>query len=175
MTVGENVCFPLHEHGFRGPKRQRQRCARVLRIVGLDGLEPKMPSTLSGGQRKRVALARALIMEPEVVLYDEPTTGLDPIRGDLIDELIRLLTRDLGITGIVVTHDMTSARKISDRMLILHDGRFIADGTYDELAAWDDERVQRFLQGRAEGHELARIKAGLRDTARGAARGERQA
>jgi phospholipid/cholesterol/gamma-HCH transport system ATP-binding protein len=109
-----------------------------------------MPAELSGGQRKRVALARAIALEPEVILYDEPTTGLDPIRADAINELIRKLQRRLGVTSVVVTHDMASVRKIGDRVIMLHEGKFIFDGTPRQLEASDDPRVHRFVEGQAD-------------------------
>lgn len=140
---------------------QRARCQRVLRIVGLAGIEDKMPADLSGGQRKRVALARAIVMEPELVLYDEPTTGLDPIRGDVIDELIIELSRNLGITSVVVTHDMSSARKIADRLVMLYDGSIIADGDPDAFYNSDNDLVQRFIHGQADQEDLDLIRAGF--------------
>src|SRR5690606_11602375 len=117
-------CFPLIEHGTRDKREQRERCEQVLGMVGLSGIGEKMPADLSGGQRKRVALARAIVLNPEVVLYDEPTTGLDPIRSDVINELIVALRDRLGITGVIVTHDMASANKIADRIVMLYDGKF---------------------------------------------------
>ncbi|MEX2389844.1 MAG: ATP-binding cassette domain-containing protein, partial [Phycisphaeraceae bacterium] len=115
MTVGENVAFPLVEHSTKTAEARGARVEQVLEMVGLPGIQDKMPADLSGGQRKRVALARAVVLEPALVLYDEPTTGLDPIRADVINELILALNRKLGITSIVVTHDMASANKIADR------------------------------------------------------------
>ena len=123
MSVGENIAFPLLQHTDADADERSERVTRVLRLVGLTGLEPKMPSQLSGGQRKRVALARAVVLDPALVLYDEPTTGLDPIRADVINELILALSKELGISSIVVTHDMASANKIADRMLLLYDGK----------------------------------------------------
>ena len=159
MTAAENVCFPLVEHGVRSKDELAERCARVLRLVGLDGTQEKMPEELSGGQKKRVALARAIALNPEVLLYDEPTTGLDPIRADLINELILRLHDTLGTTSIVVTHDMASARKVGDRILMLHGGTFIADTTPAGLDAIDNAVVTRFVHGAASPDELARIRA----------------
>jgi phospholipid/cholesterol/gamma-HCH transport system ATP-binding protein len=113
-----------------------------------------MPQELSGGQRKRVALARAIVLDPEIVLYDEPTTGLDPIRSDLINELILKLQRETQTTSVVVTHDMASARKVGDRILMLHEGRFIVDTTPEGLDDCSDELVCRFVEGRASEEEL---------------------
>lgn len=167
MNVRDNVCFPLVEHTKMPPEQRLQRCATVLRMVGLDGVADKMPADLSGGQRKRVALARAIVLEPQVVLYDEPTTGLDPIRSDVIDELIVTLGRRLGITSVVVTHDMHSADKIADRMVMLHDGAVVVDGDPRAVHACDNEFVQRFIRGQAEPEDLERIRKGFEPIATG--------
>lgn len=163
MTVGQNVCFPLVEHTKLNALQQAQRCDHVLRLVGLGGIESKMPAELSGGQRKRVGLARAIVLEPELVLYDEPTTGLDPIRSDVINELILSLRRRTGITGVVVTHDMASARKIADRMVMLYDGKVIAWGEPDQFLNSPEPTVQRFIQGQADAEDLQRIRAGFEE------------
>jgi len=164
MTVTQNVCFPLLEHGVGSPEQRRRRCREVLAMVGLadaeGSLAQKHPEELSGGQRKRVALARAIALDPEVILYDEPTTGLDPIRADLINELILRLQRSLGTTALVVTHDLNSARKVGDRIVMLHEGHFIADTTPDRLGDVQDEVVARFVEGRASPAELAELDAG---------------
>lgn len=154
MTAGENVAFALRQHTTRTHAEIRDLVRGKLRLVGLEAVEGQMPGQLSGGQKKRVALARAIAMDPQVVLYDEPTTGLDPIRADVINELILLLKRKLGVTGIVVTHDMNSACKVADRVLMLYNGQFIFDGTVDELRGCADERVKRFIAGQAEAEEL---------------------
>ncbi len=160
MTVEENICFPLMEHD-RGDAADRKRRAReVLQLVGLDNLQDRFPVELSGGQKKRVALARAIVMHPRVILYDEPTTGLDPIRADLINELINRLRNVLGNTAVVVTHDMASARKVGDRILMLHEGNFILDTTPDELDDVSDEIVTRFINGYASPEELAELDNG---------------
>ena len=161
LTVGDNVAFPLVEHTNLKPRERADRVDRVLRMVGLSGLQPKMPADLSGGQKKRVALARAIVLEPELVLYDEPTTGLDPIRSDLINELIIGLSRKLGITSIVVTHDMVSAAKIADRMVLLYNGNIVCDGTWDQFRESEDELVQRFIRGQADNRDLDLIRRGL--------------
>ena len=158
MTVHENICFPLIEHGMKDHAQRAQRCHEVLGLVGLDGYQDRMPADLSGGQKKRVALARAVAMRPEVILYDEPTTGLDPIRSDLINELILKLQRTLGTTAVVVTHDMASARKVGDRIVMLNEGRFVADTTPDRLLDEKDEFVSRFVRGLASKKELAEIE-----------------
>jgi phospholipid/cholesterol/gamma-HCH transport system ATP-binding protein len=161
LTVEENVCFPLVEHGVgsgAGTER-RDRCAQVLSLVGLDGYQGRYPAELSGGERKRVALARAIALGPEVILYDEPTTGLDPIRADLINELILTLQSALGTTAVVVTHDMSSARKVGDRIVMLHGGKFVIDTTPDLLDEVTNEVVADFVEGRAGAEELAKIQA----------------
>jgi phospholipid/cholesterol/gamma-HCH transport system ATP-binding protein len=160
MTVEQNICFPLVEHGVGTAGERRQRCREVLSLVGLDGLQQRLPAELSGGQRKRVALARAIVLDPEVILYDEPTTGLDPVRADLINELILKLQDALGTTAVVVTHDMASARKVGDRIVMLHGGRFVADTTPDRLDELDDPVVTEFVHGRAGQDEMQRIEAG---------------
>ena len=161
MTVQQNVTFPLVEHTRLSPRQRTERCAAVLRQVGLDGIEDNMPAQLSGGQRKRVALARAVVLQPQVVLYDEPTTGLDPIRADLINELIISLARRTGITSVVVTHDMASAIKIADRIVMLYDGRIVADADAATFSNLNDDLVQRFIHGRADREELQRIRDGF--------------
>ena len=160
MTVEENIVFPLQENNVGTSAEQRTRCRQVLALVGLDGTQKKYPEELSGGQKKRVALARAVAMDPKVILYDEPTTGLDPIRADLINELIIKLQSMLGTTAVVVTHDMASARKIGDRIVMLHNGRFIADTTPRGLDAIDNDVVARFVQGRASEQEIAELQTG---------------
>jgi len=161
MNVQDNVCFPLGEHTSMPKAQQRERCTQVLKAVGLEGIENKMPVDLSGGQKKRVALARAIVLQPKVVLYDEPTTGLDPIRSDLINELILSLGKRLGITSIVVTHDMTSAKKIADRMIMLYDGHVVADDVPDRFLNTSDKIVQRFVNGQADEEDLKLIRDGF--------------
>ncbi|MDP6544804.1 MAG: ATP-binding cassette domain-containing protein [Phycisphaerae bacterium] len=158
MTVEQNVCFPLDEHSVGTRSERKDKCRTVLSLVGLDGIQEQYPEELSGGQKKRVALARAIALGPEVILYDEPTTGLDPIRADLINELIIKLQRALGTTAIVVTHDMASARKVGDRIVMLDKGHFIVDTTPEELDDIDDETVMRFINGQASEAELAELQ-----------------
>jgi phospholipid/cholesterol/gamma-HCH transport system ATP-binding protein len=151
MTVGENVGLALVEH-HRLPKPEvRRRVAERLEWVGLKGVEAMKPASLSGGMRKRVGLARAIAMDPQYILYDEPTTGLDPILADAISELIRSLQRRLGVTSIVVTHDMASAFKVADRMAMLDGGRIVFSGTPDETRRTDDPLVHQFIVGSSEG------------------------
>ena len=154
MTVLENVAFPLREHGTFTESDIREKVALKLAMVGLEDTEAKMPAELSGGMRKRVALARAIALDPEVVLYDEPTTGLDPIRADVINELILKLNDELHVTSVVVTHDMASAFKVADRMVMLSDGKVIAEGKPDEIRNSTNEEVQRFVQGKASRQDL---------------------
>jgi len=160
MTVQENICFPMVENDFGTEDQRRRRCREVLSLVGMDGTQEKYPEELSGGQKKRVALARAIALNPEVLLYDEPTTGLDPVRADLINELIMRLQEALGTTAIVVTHEMKSARKIADRILMLYQGRFVADTTPAGLDTIDNDIVARFVQGRASREEMRQIETG---------------
>ncbi|MFP4053440.1 MAG: ABC transporter ATP-binding protein [Phycisphaerae bacterium] len=155
MTIEENICFPLHEHGIGDLHDRPKRAHEVLGHVGLSGLEHRFPEELSGGQKKRAALARAIVMEPQIILYDEPTTGLDPIRADLINELIVHLQATLKTTAVVVTHDMNSARKIGDRIIMLYGGRLVADTTPAGLENVKDDVVMRFVEGRASDDELA--------------------
>ena len=159
MTVGENVAFPMVEHSPLRPAEVRDRVEQKLAMVGLPGLAGKMPAQLSGGQRKRVALARAIALDPKVILYDEPTTGLDPIRSDVINELILKLQRELaGTTSVVVTHDMNSAMKVADRIVMLTAGRIVFDGTADQLRDATDPVVRRFVVGEAGDEELAGLR-----------------
>jgi phospholipid/cholesterol/gamma-HCH transport system ATP-binding protein len=157
MTVERNICFPMAEHGEGDDDQRRQRCREVLEMVGLDGLQARFPEELSGGQQKRVALARAIVLNPELVLYDEPTTGLDPVRADLINELILRLQEKLGVTSIVVTHDLASARKVADRVLMLHEGRFITDTTPQTMDDVENDVFRHFVEGRASDEELEQI------------------
>lgn len=149
LTVAENIAFPIVEHSRAKRAAVERIVASKLRMVGLDGIQQKHPAELSGGQRKRVALARAIARDPEVILYDEPTTGLDPVRSDVINELIRKLQRELDVTSIVVTHDMTSAYKVADRIVMIYQGRFIFDGTVEQIKETTDPRVREFVEGRA--------------------------
>jgi phospholipid/cholesterol/gamma-HCH transport system ATP-binding protein len=158
MNAGENIAFTLRQHTRMSDEKIRQIVRNKLRLVGLEGIESKMPAKLSGGQKKRVALARAIAMNPEVILYDEPTTGLDPIRSDVINELIIRLKDRLHVTSIVVTHDMKSAFKVADRVLMLYQGKFIFDGTTDELQHCLDERVRQFVAGQADPKELEALR-----------------
>ncbi|HVX86641.1 MAG TPA: ABC transporter ATP-binding protein [Phycisphaerae bacterium] len=158
MSVFENVAFPMREHRNYPERDIRDRVAQKLAMVGLDGTQGKMPGELSGGMKKRVALARAIALDPDVVLYDEPTTGLDPIRADIINELILKLNEELHVTSVVVTHDMASAFKVGDRLVMLSEGKVIAEGTPDDFRHSSNEEVRRFVDGKASPEELAALE-----------------
>ena len=151
LTVEENVGLGLTEHLSFSQGEIRRIVADKLGMVGMQGVEDYLPSDLSGGMKKRVGLARAIAMEPEIILYDEPTTGLDPINADSINELIVYLKNRLAITSVVVTHDMTSVRRVADRVAMLHDGEINFTGTMAELDITDNPVVRQFIEGRAEG------------------------
>ncbi len=153
MTVYDNVAFPLREHGEKDEKSVRQKVHEALELVNMSGNDKKMPVNLSGGMRKRVALARAIISPPQVVLYDEPTAGLDPIVSDSINRLIRRLQKQLTVTSIVVTHDMTSCYRVADRVALLNEGRRHFYGTLDDLRDTQDQIVRDFVDGRSEDGE----------------------
>ncbi|MEM6334098.1 MAG: ABC transporter ATP-binding protein [Planctomycetota bacterium] len=159
LTVGHNVGFPLDQHTTLTASEKRERIDDALEAVGLPDVAHKMPADLSGGQKKRVALARAIVLQPDLILYDEPTTGLDPIRADLINELILALGKRPGVSSIVVTHDMTSARKIADRLVLLYDGKVVADGDVQHFEQAQDDRVQRFIHGRADAQDIQAIRS----------------
>ena len=154
LSVGENVGLALTELSSLSPGQIRCIVAEKLALVGMSGTEKYMPSDLSGGMRKRVGLARALSMNPQIVLYDEPTTGLDPIMADSINELIISLKHELNITSIVVTHDMSSVRKIADRIAMLHEGAIIFAGSVEDMDSTGDPIVRQFIEGRSESPEL---------------------
>ena len=151
MTVGENVGLPLREHTKLPDAEIRKRVADRLECVGLKGVEAMKPASLSGGMRKRVGLARAIAMDPAYILYDEPTTGLDPIMSDVINRLIRSLQQRIGVTSIVVTHDMNSAYHVADELALLNVGRVVFTGTPDEARNTSDPMVRQFIEGSSEG------------------------
>jgi phospholipid/cholesterol/gamma-HCH transport system ATP-binding protein len=147
MTVYDNVAFPLHEHQKSLPEPEVARIvAEKLALVGLQGVEQKFPSELSGGMRKRVGLARAIVREPRIVLYDEPTTGLDPITTDYVDEMILDAKRELGVTSVVISHDIASSFKVADELAVLHEGKIVARGPPDIVRQSDHPHVRQFLQ-----------------------------
>jgi len=151
LTVLENVAFGLREHQRLPEAEVRERVRAKLELVGLRGVEGLWPAELSGGMKKRVALARALAIEPKILLYDEPTTGLDPIRADAINDLVVELRDRLHVTAVAITHDMTSAYKIADRIAMLYKGRIIAVGTPQEIRESADPVVRQFITGSARG------------------------
>jgi len=151
MTICRNIGLALEEHTDWPAAKIRARACECLAQVGLVGAEDKLPSELSGGMKKRAGLARAIVMEPRYILYDEPTTGLDPITSDTINDLIIQLQKDLGVTSIVVTHDMPSAFKIADRMAMLSRGRIVFTGTVDEVRTTAHPMVRQFIEGRSQG------------------------
>jgi phospholipid/cholesterol/gamma-HCH transport system ATP-binding protein len=147
MTVYDNVAFALHEHAGWEESRVAERVREVLSLVELENVEDLMTADLSGGMRKRVALARSIALAPRAILYDEPTTGLDPITANTINDLIRSLQRRLGVTSIVVTHDIQSAFKVGDRIAFLCDGVIRFDGTVEEARASREPTLRNFLEG----------------------------
>ncbi len=151
MTVGENVGFGLIEHEHVSEKEISERVEESLEMVGLSGISNLMPADLSGGMKKRVALARALCIKPQIILYDEPTTGVDPITADSINELIKSLHDRINVTSIVVTHDMRSAYRIGDNIAMLYQGKIIAQGTPQEIENSKDPIVHQFVNGLAHG------------------------
>lgn len=159
LSVTENILFPIRQHCEITNWAQVEDLVKAkLAMVGLDGFQNYYPANLSGGQRKRVALARAIALNPEVVLYDEPTTGLDPIHSDVISELILKLQRELGVTSVVVTHDMTMAYKVADRIIMLHNGKIIADGDADHIRNHPHPTVQQFIKGQVSEDDLAVLR-----------------
>jgi phospholipid/cholesterol/gamma-HCH transport system ATP-binding protein len=151
MSVGENVGFGLIEHDHLERKELLERIEESLSMVGLHGIANLMPSELSGGMRKRVALARAICIKPEIILYDEPTTGLDPITADSINDLIKNMHDKLKVTSIVVTHDMKSAYKVADRIAMLYHGKIIEQGTAEDIQKTHNQIVHQFINGFAHG------------------------
>lgn len=150
LTVAENVSFALRREKKLTEKEIARKVAEVLDMVELPGVEKKKPSELSGGMRKRVGLARAIIYQPRIVLYDEPTTGLDPIVSDSIDKLIIRVTECLKVTTIVVTHDMRSARRVGHRLVMLHNKKIYANGSPEDIFASTDPVVRQFIDGVAD-------------------------
>ncbi len=161
LSVYENIIFPIQQHHkITDWKAIDELVKQKLAMVGMDGFQMQFPSNLSGGQQKRVALARAIAMDPNVIMYDEPTTGLDPIRSDVINELILKLKRELKVTSIVVTHDMKSAYKIADRIVMLHEGKIIADGDADHIRNHPHPVVEQFIEGKIGEADLAALRHG---------------
>src|SRR6266498_15686 len=151
MTVEDNIAFPLREAGERDANILHSKVAEMLEVMEMEGEEAKMPESLSGGMKKRVGLARAIIRRPSCVLYDEPTAGLDPVVADSINRLIRRLQQRFGMTSVVVTHDMKSAFDVADRIAYLHEGQIYFTGTANQLQQSTDPLIQDFLLGRSDG------------------------
>ena len=151
MTVAENVSFGLERYTRYSPERIKELVTESLAKVGLHGVNGLMPHQLSGGMKKRVGLARAIAYEPEIMLYDEPSTGIDPIRADSINDLINKLKSEMGVTSVAITHDMVSAYKIADRIAMLYEGRIIEIGTPEEIRNSKNAIIQQFIHGQAEG------------------------
>ena len=150
MTIEENVGMGLRRLSEHSEADIRDRVMECLRLVDLEGYDQRLPSELSGGQRKRAGLARAIAAQPKYILYDEPTTGLDPVTTSVIDELIMRMADELSVTGLVITHDMTSAFRVSDRIAMLYDGRIRYEGTPEEMREAEDPVVKGFIEGRPE-------------------------
>lgn len=164
MTIGDNVAMGLRQMGGMNEREIRDRIAESLGRVGLEGFERRMPAELSGGQRKRAGLARAIAYRPKYLLYDEPTSGLDPVTTEVIDRLIIKMREDLGVTSLVITHDMKSAYAVSDRIAMLYEGRVVESGTPDEIRGTKNLIVKGFVEGRPEMIEQAEAQAQGRDT-----------
>lgn len=154
LTVEANIAFPLKEEKKYSVGEIKTRVAEILEAVGLPNQQRKMPSELSGGMKKRVALARAIVRLPEIILYDEPTTGLDPITSDSINQLINQISERYGITSVIVTHDMKSVFAISDRVAMLKDGKVYKTGTITDFQQSTDEAIQHFIQGVSDINEV---------------------
>jgi len=157
MTVAENIAFAFRRARLLPEEEIVRKVAHVLELVDLPGIGDKNPSELSGGMRKRVGLARAIVYEPQIVLYDEPTTGLDPIASDSIDRLILRVRDRFNVTSVVVTHDMRSARRLGQRILMLHEKRIYATGTPDDIFSSRDPVVKQFVEGTSEEVEVKGI------------------
>ncbi len=161
LSVYENIIFPIRQHHeITDWKGIDELVKNKLAMVGMDGFQTHYPGSLSGGEKKRVALARAIAMNPHVILYDEPTTGLDPIRADIINELILKLQKELDVTTVVVTHDMKSAYKIGDRIIMLHEAKIIADGDAEHIRNHPHPAVQQFIHGKVSEEDLAALRLG---------------
>ena len=150
MSVAENILMGLRKKGGLAEAEMRKRVAESLALVDLSGYEERLPAELSGGQRKRAGLARAIAYRPKYLLYDEPTSGLDPVTTTVIDRLIQRMKEELGVTSLVITHDMESAYSISDRIAMLYQGRVVEVGTPDEIRNSDNEVVRSFVEGRPD-------------------------
>lgn len=150
MTIAENLAMGLVKHGGYTGSEIEERVAESLRLVELEGFGPRLPSELSGGQRKRAGLARAIAFRPKYLLYDEPTSGLDPVTTAVIDRLILRMRDELGVTSLVITHDMNSAYRVSDRIAMLYDGKVLEEGTPEEIRETQNLIVRGFIEGKPE-------------------------
>ena len=151
LSVYDNVALPLREHTRLSVEEIEQKVSERLQLLDLDEHADKMPADISGGMKKRAGLARAIVLDPEIILYDEPTSGLDPVMASRINRLIIDVKEKLGVTSVVVTHDMDSAYKIADRIAMLYEGRIVQVGTPDEIRNSTDAVVRQFVEGRIEG------------------------
>jgi phospholipid/cholesterol/gamma-HCH transport system ATP-binding protein len=151
MTVGENVAFPMVQHTDWSEAEIERRVAEKLGQVGLEGVEPLDPTALSGGMQRRAALARSLALDPQIIIYDEPTAGLDPITGDEIGQLLQSLQKVLKVTSIVVSHDLRLTELVADRLVLLHEGQWVFQGTYEEFLHSSHPEVLRFLHREPKG------------------------
>jgi phospholipid/cholesterol/gamma-HCH transport system ATP-binding protein len=172
MSVFGNIAFPLKRHTAKTPAEIAGRVAECLEIVHLQGVEKKRPSELSGGMRRRVGFARAIALEPQILLFDEPTTGLDPVMTDVIDEVIIEMKDRLKTTTVTITHNVTSAKKIGDRICLIFRGRIAADAPPEEFVRLPDPIVRQFVEGRAEGPLLQELEGAERMMAGSAGREE---
>jgi phospholipid/cholesterol/gamma-HCH transport system ATP-binding protein len=147
MTIEENIILPLVENDYHFPEKKLKKIVEEkLELVGLPGIQKKKPAELSGGMKKRIGLARALVTNPKYILYDEPTTGLDPIMSDSIDDLIVHLNKEVNVTSIVVTHDMFSVKNVADKVSMMHNGQIYFSGTYNEILNSTDEVIRNFVK-----------------------------
>ena len=150
MTIGENVAMGLRKQGELSEAEIQDRVREALDLVDLPGVDGRFPAELSGGMRKRVGIARSIALRPKYILYDEPTTGLDPVTSAVIDQLMVRMREKLGVTGVVITHDMRSAYTVGTRIAMLYEGRVRWEGTIDEIRETTDPIVRQFIEGRAE-------------------------
>ena len=158
MTVYENVAFPLIEHSNKSKNEIFERVKELMELVGMDEtVLKKYPSQLSGGMRKRVGLARAIALNPKILLYDEPTTGLDPVMTDVVDHLILNAQKQLQVTSVVISHDIQAVYAIADKIAMLHEGKILMEGTPDEFKNTKNTVVRNFLEGRATGAQLKEL------------------
>jgi phospholipid/cholesterol/gamma-HCH transport system ATP-binding protein len=164
MTIGDNIEMGLLKQGGMSESERAQRVAESLSLVELEGFESRFPAELSGGQKKRAGLARAIAFRPKYLLYDEPTSGLDPVTTTVIDRLILKMKKELGVTSLVITHDMGSAYHISDRIAMLYEGRVLESGTPDEIRASQNRIVKGFVEGRPELVEMGASDDGAGST-----------